>query len=71
SEYHLKALDIHYKHMEIGKKLFLEPNPAPVKAALHMLGLIPSESIRMPMLPMTAAGKEVLMQSLVRLGKLQ
>ncbi|MBU0586602.1 4-hydroxy-tetrahydrodipicolinate synthase, partial [Candidatus Micrarchaeota archaeon] len=42
SEYHLKALDIHYKHMEIGKKLFLEPNPAPVKAALHMLGLIPS-----------------------------
>lgn len=33
------------------KAMFLEPNPAPAKAALHHLGLLKHASVRLPLLP--------------------
>jgi 4-hydroxy-tetrahydrodipicolinate synthase len=39
--------------------LFSEPNPAPIKAALAMQGRI-RDGLRLPMTPMSAAGREKL-----------
>lgn len=43
------ALALHDKLAEISRVLFLEPNPQPVKAALQILGVIPSDACRLPM----------------------
>lgn len=48
------------------KLLFSEPNPAPLKAALAMQGLL-SEELRLPMTPVTAACRAALAAALERL----
>lgn len=45
------------------KLLFSEPNPAPIKAALAMQGRI-RDGLRLPMTPMSAAGREKLAMAL-------
>jgi len=49
--------------------LFSEPNPAPVKAALSMLGLI-DEELRLPMTPMSHEGRQQLALALESLMKI-
>ncbi len=39
----------------LNKALFAEPNPAPTKALLTMLGLIETDTLRLPMVPITDA----------------
>jgi 4-hydroxy-tetrahydrodipicolinate synthase len=48
---------------------FVEPSPAPVKASLALLGLC-SETLRLPMVPVTAATRERLRGILGQLGLL-
>ena len=43
------ALAMHERLAPISRALFLEPNPQPVKAALAILGVIPSDACRLPM----------------------
>ncbi|KAL1110059.1 hypothetical protein AAG570_014039 [Ranatra chinensis] len=50
------ARKIHYKYMDLMNALFYETNPIPVKAALHMMGMI-SDEIRLPLLPMSEEPK--------------
>jgi 4-hydroxy-tetrahydrodipicolinate synthase len=45
------------------RSLFSEPNPGPVKAALAIQGRI-LEELRLPMTPMSAAGKKNLANAL-------
>jgi 4-hydroxy-tetrahydrodipicolinate synthase len=45
------------------KALFVEPNPIPVKAAMAQLGLM-ENSLRLPLVPATAATEELLKQTL-------
>jgi 4-hydroxy-tetrahydrodipicolinate synthase len=40
--------------------LFSETNPAPAKAALKMMGLIPSEQLRLPLVPVSERTRELL-----------
>ncbi len=44
----------------LNKALFSEPNPAPTKALLAMMGLIESDALRLPMVPVTDATRETL-----------
>lgn len=43
---------------ELFKTLFVEPNPAPVKALLAMLGVIAGDTLRLPMVPVADATRE-------------
>lgn len=59
-----KAEEIHLKHFELYKSLFLETNPVPVKTAMKLMGLIPNADVRLPMCEMTPANAEKLAKTL-------
>jgi 4-hydroxy-tetrahydrodipicolinate synthase len=62
-----KALEIQDKLFPLHQALFVEPNPAPSKAALAMLGRM-SDEVRLPMVPASAATRETLKKALVHAG---
>lgn len=64
-----KARDLHYELLEMNEILFIETNPAPVKAALGMMGLI-SPELRLPLTPINAANTERLRDVMARYGLL-
>jgi 4-hydroxy-tetrahydrodipicolinate synthase len=54
---------LHQKLYPLGKAMFIETNPGPVKHALHLLGLIADE-LRPPLAPVTAATGRALEEAL-------
>ncbi|MCZ7637975.1 MAG: 4-hydroxy-tetrahydrodipicolinate synthase [Verrucomicrobia bacterium] len=64
-----QALKLHTKFYPLFKDLFIETNPAPVKAALGMLGLI-EEDLRLPLVPISPASKKKLEATLKACGVL-
>ncbi len=62
-----EAREIHYRLLPMGHALFLETNPAPVKAALEMMGIC-SAATRLPLLPATDSCRAVLREELAKLG---
>ncbi len=62
-----KALEIQDKLFPLHQALFVEPNPAPSKAALALLGRM-SDEVRLPMVPASAATRETLKKALVHAG---
>lgn len=48
-----KAQEIHHKHYNLFKKLFLAPNPVPVKSALAHKNIIPNANVRSPLVSLT------------------
>ncbi len=46
-----EARDLGHRLAPLSRRLFAEPNPAVIKAALHRLGEIPSPAVRLPLLP--------------------
>lgn len=54
SNRHQEALVIWRSLMRFIPALFGEPNPAPLKHCLHRLGLIESDELRLPLMPVTA-----------------
>ena len=71
ANYQKKALDIHYKTMEIVKNLFIETNPTPIKEALQMMGITQNSLVRLPLVNMLPANREILRKSLIALGKIK
>lgn len=65
-----RAREVHFSILPMIKALFSETNPAPVKAALEMMGVINPDPLRLPLLPMTSAGREKLKIELKNLGKI-
>jgi 4-hydroxy-tetrahydrodipicolinate synthase len=65
-----EAQRLHDRYYGIFKDLFLETNPAPVKAALAMLGQA-EEDVRLPLVRMGGKPREVLRGTLVRCGVLK
>lgn len=63
------AEKIHRQYFALNKVLFIESNPIPVKAALHMMGKITDE-IRPPLCPMSDKNKEALRKEMVKVGLL-
>ncbi len=65
-----KAREIHYKTLGLVNALFIETNPAPVKAALGMMGL-PSGPVRGPLENLSGKGAEILKAEMKKLGKIK
>ena len=63
------AQQLHRKYYGVFKDLFIETNPAPVKAAMAMMGLVENE-FRLPMVPITSKSEQVLRNTLVKCGVL-
>jgi 4-hydroxy-tetrahydrodipicolinate synthase len=62
-----RALEIQDKLFPLHQALFVEPNPAPSKAALAMLGRMSAET-RLPMVPVSEATRATLKAALVHAG---
>ena len=61
------ARRLHYNMLPLIRALFLETNPIPIKAAMSMLGLCRDE-LRLPLLPMTDAPRQLLRAELQQAG---
>ena len=57
------ALMLFNQMLPMIRLLFCEPNPAPLKAALSLIGYVQDE-LRLPMTPMTRTGKQFLAREL-------
>jgi 4-hydroxy-tetrahydrodipicolinate synthase len=57
------ARKLHNKLLPLFDAMFVEPNPVPVKAALSVLG-IAEPTVRLPLLPASAATRERLAAAL-------
>jgi 4-hydroxy-tetrahydrodipicolinate synthase len=64
-----RARELHYRLLPLCDALFSETNPIPIKAALALRGLIEDE-LRLPLLPMTAAGRKRLELAMKEFGGL-
>jgi len=62
-----EAREAHYRLLPLARAMFIEPNPAPAKAALALLGL-PAGAPRLPILPVSDKSKAVIREVLVDLG---
>jgi 4-hydroxy-tetrahydrodipicolinate synthase len=58
-----RAREIHLRLLPLHKHLFCEPSPAPAKWAMAQLGLC-GPDVRLPLLPLTAAGQGLVRQAL-------
>ncbi|AOS45844.1 4-hydroxy-tetrahydrodipicolinate synthase [Lacunisphaera limnophila] len=59
-----KARALHRRLYPVFKAIFVESNPAPIKLAMARAGIIGSEEVRLPLTPLTAASREVLLSAL-------
>jgi 4-hydroxy-tetrahydrodipicolinate synthase len=64
-----EALKVQDRLVPLHDATFLEPGLAGAKAGLHLLGLL-NEEVRLPLLPVSAATKDVIRQALVHAGLL-
>lgn len=58
-----RATKLHLQLLPLHKQLFCEPSPAPTKWAMAQMGLI-GNHLRLPLLPLTAAGEATVGQAL-------
>jgi 4-hydroxy-tetrahydrodipicolinate synthase len=56
---HDEARKLYYRMLPLGRAMFVETNPAPVKAALQMMGMV-SDEVRLPLAPLLPASREKL-----------
>ncbi|MGI9017966.1 MAG: 4-hydroxy-tetrahydrodipicolinate synthase [Euzebya sp.] len=61
------ARTIHWRLLPLFEALFSEPSPAPLKAALHLLGL-PGGHMRLPMVPITDQTMTTLQAAMAQAG---
>ena len=64
-----EARQLHERLYPFFKALFIETNPAPIKAALAMKGWI-QEELRLPLVPIRPENREKLRQVMQRCGVL-
>ncbi|MHB8896139.1 MAG: 4-hydroxy-tetrahydrodipicolinate synthase, partial [Candidatus Geothermincolia bacterium] len=53
-----EARRLHYHLLPLVRVMFKEPNPAPAKAAMKLMGVIETDELRLPLLSVSAACKE-------------
>lgn len=61
------ARKLHIELFKLSRVMFIESNPIPVKTAMQMMGICHS-TLRLPMCPITDAGREIVKQALVDNG---
>lgn len=64
-----EARELHFRLLPVARALFLETNPAPVKAAMEMLGLCGGE-LRLPLLPASPQCRAAVREEMSKLGLL-
>ncbi len=64
-----KAAKLHRKLYPVFKALFIEPNPVPIKVALHRAGIIGTTDVRSPLCEMSAANAKTLAAVLAALDQ--
>ncbi|MHB8780548.1 MAG: 4-hydroxy-tetrahydrodipicolinate synthase [Candidatus Geothermincolia bacterium] len=64
-----EAQELHFKLLPLVEALFCEPNPTAIKQALSWMGL-PAGTLRLPLLPLSERGQDVLRAAMIRLGKM-
>jgi 4-hydroxy-tetrahydrodipicolinate synthase len=62
-----KARALNARLMPLHTRLFIEPNPIPVKWALQRMGKI-AGGIRLPLVPLSASGREAVQVALDEAG---
>ncbi len=55
-----KGRKLHFKLYNLFKAMFIETNPVPAKTALHLMGIIDTAEVRLPLAPMSEANVEKL-----------
>ncbi len=65
-----EARHLNQRLMHLHQKLFVESNPVPVKWAAKKLGLIATDTLRLPMVPLSGAACPVVEQALKNAGLL-
>lgn len=58
------ASEINKQYYPLFRNLFLEPNPVPIKHAMHYCGLMPSAEVRLPLCEMSADNARTLENTL-------
>lgn len=61
---HAQALDLHYRLHPLVDLLFVETNPAPAKWVLAELGILPSGTVRPPLVSPSSAGRTTILSLL-------
>jgi 4-hydroxy-tetrahydrodipicolinate synthase len=61
------AKKLHYKMWPLTEAMFYETNPAPVKTAMKLLGMITGE-VRQPLCPMSKANEDKLRSVMQKYG---
>lgn len=64
----VEARRLNQRLMHLHQTLFCEPNPIPVKWAAKQLGLIASDTLRLPMTPLSSAAIPKVEQALIKAG---
>jgi 4-hydroxy-tetrahydrodipicolinate synthase len=65
-----RARELNNMLIPLHAKLFVEPNPVPVKWAMHEMGMIPP-GIRLPLVPLASSCQETVRQALRESGIMQ
>lgn len=65
-----QARIVNQRLMPLHTKLFVEPNPIPVKWACKELGLVATDTLRLPMTPITPHGRDAVASALKHAGLL-
>lgn len=65
---YVKARALHFALVELHNVMFIEPNPAPAKAALASMGKM-TDVVRLPLVPASAATKQKVLDALARLDR--
>ncbi|MEW6482378.1 MAG: 4-hydroxy-tetrahydrodipicolinate synthase [bacterium] len=63
-----RARSLYYKLLPLCKAMFLETNPAPVKEALFIMGLIPNPKVRLPLVRVKEETAKKIRDVLLSLG---
>jgi 4-hydroxy-tetrahydrodipicolinate synthase len=61
------AREIQFQLLSLHQLMFIEPNPIPVKWALHEMGMI-APGIRLPLTPLSQSIQATLVKNLAKLG---
>lgn len=64
------AREINQRLMPLHENLFVEPNPIPVKWAARELGLVATDTLRLPMTPLTDPSRPLVISALKHAGLL-
>lgn len=65
---YVQARAYHFALVELHNVMFIEPNPAPAKAALASMGRM-TDVVRLPLVPASAATKQKVVEALARVDK--